>query len=101
MIEKWIVALDYSCGAPSFSEVDFDECEKFKAFHTILGLAQTKLTIPYVGRRTRLPRTRQTANADDGIRNKSVDRLPGNGSIQAGEFVNKWIDLLDVTKCKP
>ena len=32
MIEKWIVDLDQSHGAPSFSEVDFDECGKFTGF---------------------------------------------------------------------
>ncbi len=64
-----------------------------RVFHTIVSLAQTKMMTRYVCEYTRLRRTRQTVNTDDGIHNKSIDRLPGNGSIQAGEFVNKWIDL--------
>ncbi len=71
------------------------------AFHTIVCLARTKMMTRYVCEHTCLRRTRQTVNTDDGIHEDSVDRLPGNGSIQASEFVNKWIDLLDVTKCKP
>ena len=71
------------------------------AFHTSVGLARPKMMTRYVGEYTRLPRTRQTVNTDDGFRGGSVDRLPGNGAIRGVEIIEKWIDPVAIAKCKP
>jgi hypothetical protein len=60
--------------------------------YTIVGRKQTRMTMQYVGEYTCLRRTRQTVHTDDGIRDKLVNRMLGNGAIRGVEIIEKWID---------
>ena len=72
-----------------------------RAFLMIVGLARTQMMTQYVCEYTRLRRTRQTVNTDDGIRDKLVNRMLGNAAIRGVEIIEKWIDPVATANCKP